>query len=194
MGKAARGAEAVELGRLGFEVLTELDRERQARESAENTKSELQVLFNRLKALAHEAIKKRDESGRQRDEAVRDKDKALRSSEKLSAELTEACRVKDETLMQRDELAKQFEETVKAKELSRSEIETAAQMLVTGIEKISGKVSNFKNFTVGGLPRSNKYTGLPTVAYGVIKITNEIVKELLRQIDSTVNSYKHCCC
>ncbi|CAL5416103.1 unnamed protein product [Camellia sinensis] len=96
--------------------------------------------------------------------------------------------------MQRDELAKQFEETVKAKELSRSEIKTAAQMLVTGIEKISGKVSNFKNFTAGGLPRSNKYTGLPAVAYGVIKITNEIVEELLRQIDSTVNSYKHCCC
>ncbi|CAL5349797.1 unnamed protein product [Camellia sinensis] len=170
------------------EVLAELDRERQARESAENTKSELQVSFNRLKALAHEAIKKRDESGKQRDEAVRDKDEALRSNEKLSAELAEACRVKDETLMQRDELAKQFEETVKAKESSRSEIETAAQMLVTGIEKISGKVSNFKNFTAGGLPRSNKYTGLPAVAYGVIKRTNEIVEELLRQIDSTAKS------
>ncbi|KAI7997342.1 Uncharacterized protein LOK49_LG10G00287 [Camellia lanceoleosa] len=170
------------------EVLAELDRERQARESAENTKSELQVSFNRLKALAHEAIKKRDESGRQRDEAVRDKDEALRSNEKLSAELAEACRVKDETLMQRDELTKQFEETVKAMELSRSEIETAAQMLGTGIEKISRKVSNFKNFTVGGLPRSNKYTGLPAVAYGVIKRTNEIVEELLRQIDSTAKS------
>ncbi|GMP35812.1 hypothetical protein CsSME_00008124 [Camellia sinensis var. sinensis] len=88
------------------EVLAELDRERQARESTENTKSKLQVSFNRLKALAHEAIKKRDKSGRQRDEAVRDKDKALRSNEKLSAELAEACRVKDKTLMQRDELAK----------------------------------------------------------------------------------------
>ena len=37
-------------------------------------KSELQVLFNRLKALAHEAIKKRDEWGRQRDEAPREKE------------------------------------------------------------------------------------------------------------------------
>ncbi|XAR64474.1 hypothetical protein NMG60_11024834 [Bertholletia excelsa] len=61
-------------------------------------------------------------------------------------------------------------------------------MLVTGIEKISGKISNFKNFTAGGLPRSHKYTGLPAVAYGVIKRTNEIVEELLRQIDSTAKS------
>ncbi|KAL6983796.1 hypothetical protein U1Q18_017171 [Sarracenia purpurea var. burkii] len=170
------------------EVLAELDRERQAREAAENSKSELQVSFGRLKALAHEAIKKRDESGRQRDEALREKEEALRSSEKLSAELAESARVKDEILKQRDEIAKQFDEAVKAKDLSRSEVETAAQMLVTGIDKISGKVSNFKNFTASGLPRSQKYAGLPAIAYGVIKRTNEIVEELLRQIDTTSKS------
>ncbi|XP_052204989.1 uncharacterized protein LOC127809876 [Diospyros lotus] len=163
------------------EVLLELDRERQAREAAENSKSELQVSFNRLKTLAHEAIKKRDEWGRQRDDALREKDEALKSNEKLSAELTEAGRVKEETF-------KQFEEAVKAKDSSRSEIETAAQMLVTGIEKISGKVSSIKNFTAGGLPRSQKYTGLPAVAYGVIKRMNEIVEDLLRQIELTAKS------
>ncbi|XP_059657813.1 uncharacterized protein LOC132304243 [Cornus florida] len=163
------------------EALAELDRERQAREAAENSRSELQTTFNRLKALAHEAIKKREE-------ALREKEEASRSNEALSAELAEAVRVKDDVLKQRDELARQFDEAVKAKDSSRSEIETAAQMLVTGIEKISGKVINFKNFNAGGLPRSQKYTGLPAIAYGVIKRTNEIVEELLRQIDSTAKS------
>ncbi|KAI3733463.1 hypothetical protein L6452_12906 [Arctium lappa] len=163
------------------EVVAELDRERQAREVVEKSKSELQVSFNRLKVLAHEAIKKRDESSRQRDEF-------LRSNEKLSAELAEIVKEKDELLKQKDDFVKQLEESVKAKDSSRSEIETAAQMLVTGIDKISGKVNNFKNFSAGGLPRSQKYTGLPAVAYGVIKRTNEIVEELVRQIETTAKS------
>lgn len=170
------------------EVVAELDRERHARQAAEKSKSELQVSFNRLKVLAHEAIKKRDESSRQREELLREREEVSRSNEKLSAELAEAVRARDEALNQRDEVTKQLDEAVKAKDSSRSEIETAAQMLVTGIEKISGKVSNFKNFTAGGLPRSQKYTGLPAVAYGVIKRTNEIVEELVRQIDSTARS------
>lgn len=170
------------------ELLAEVDRERQAREAAENSKSELLVAFNRLKSLAHEAIKKRDESTRQRDEALREKEEILRSNDKVSGELVEAIKLKDEVLKQRDEIAKQLDEAVKAREASRSEIETSAQMLVTGIEKISGKVSNFKNFTAGGLPRSQKYTGLPAIAYGVIKRTNEIVEELVRQMDATTKS------
>ncbi|KAH7857268.1 hypothetical protein Vadar_010773 [Vaccinium darrowii] len=163
------------------EVLAELDRERQLREAAENSKSELLVSFNRLKGLAHEAIKKRDEWGRQRDEAQREKEEAMKSNEKLSGELAEACRAKEEN-------SKQLDELVKAKESVRSEMETASQMLVTGIEKISGKISNYKNFTQGGLPRSQKYAGMPAVAYGVIKRTNEIVEELLRQIDLATKS------
>ncbi|KAK9277344.1 hypothetical protein L1049_006885 [Liquidambar formosana] len=170
------------------ELLAELDRERQAREAAENSKSELQVSFSRLKALAHEAIKKRDEFGRQRDEAVREKEEALRTKETVSAELAEANRMKDEVLKHKDEIGQQFDEVVKAKDSLRSEIESAAHMLVTGIDKISGKVSNFKNFSAGGLPRSQKYTGLPAVAYGIIKRTNEIVEELVRQIDTTSKS------
>ncbi|KAI3730896.1 hypothetical protein L1987_62076 [Smallanthus sonchifolius] len=163
------------------ELAAELDRERKAHEVLEKTKSELQVSFNRLKVLAHEAIKKRDESSRQRDEL-------LRSNEKLSAELAEIVKEKDELLKQKDDFGKELEESVKAKDSSRSEIGTAAQMLVTGIDKISGKVNHFKNFTAGGLPRSQKYTGLPAVAYGVIKRTNEIVEELVRQIELATKS------
>ncbi|CDP13251.1 unnamed protein product [Coffea canephora] len=163
------------------ELLVELDRERQAREAAENSKSELQVSFNRLKVLAHEAIRKRDESSKQRDEALREKEEALKTVEEVTSELVEANKGKDEVF-------KQLEDVSKAKDSSRSEIETAASMLVSGIEKISGKVSNFKNFTAGGLPKSHKYSGLPAVAYGVIKRTNEIVEELLRQIELTTKS------
>ncbi|KAI5580637.1 hypothetical protein BDE02_08G167000 [Populus trichocarpa] len=151
-----------------------LDRERAAREAAETSKSEIQVSFNRLKALAHEAIKKRDECSRQRDEAMREKEEALKANEKLSNELIQVNRSKEETQKKFDDL--------------QSETEKSRHMLVSGIEKISGKLSNFKNFAAEGLPRSQKYSGLPAVAYGVIKRTNEIVEELVRQIDVTAKS------
>ncbi|CAH8288499.1 unnamed protein product [Eruca vesicaria subsp. sativa] len=61
-------------------------------------------------------------------------------------------------------------------------------MLVSGSEKISVKVSNFKSFGNGGLPKSQKYNGLASVAYGVIKRTHEIVEELVKQIDVAVKS------
>ncbi|GAB2297890.1 hypothetical protein Dimus_031975 [Dionaea muscipula] len=177
------------------ELLAQLDRERQARLAVEKEKSDLLVSFNRLKTLAHEAIKKRDESNKLKDDALRERDEAVRANEKLSNELSEVNRLKEEAAKQRDEvfkqmdeIARQLDEAVKAKESSRSEIEAAAQMLVSGIDKISGKVNHIKNFTAGGLPRSQKYTGLPAVTYGVIKRTNEIVEELLRQIDSTATS------
>ncbi|KAL9420817.1 hypothetical protein AB3S75_038397 [Citrus x aurantiifolia] len=177
------------------EVLAELNRERQARESAENSATELSEKFNRLKALAHESIKRRDESTRQRDEALREKEEILRSNDKLSTEIAEVNKAKDEVVKQLDEVTKardglrsQLDEVTKAKDGLRSEIENSAHMLVTGIEKISGKVSNFKNFSAGGLPRSQKYTGLPAVVYGVIKRTNEIVEELVGQIDATAKS------
>eukprot|EP00256_Glycine_max_P037563 XP_006585249.2 golgin subfamily A member 4 [Glycine max] len=141
------------------DVLAELDRERQARIAAENTKSELQVSFNRLKALAHEAIKKRDEFGRQRDDAVREK----------------------------EETAKQLEETAKERDALRSEIGNSSHMLVTGMEKISAKVSSFAGNALP-LPRSQKYTGMAAVAYGVIKRANEIVEELLKQNEATAKA------
>nr|GEU60769.1 hypothetical protein [Tanacetum cinerariifolium] len=163
------------------ELKAELERERKAREEVEKSKSELQVGFNRLKVLAHEAIKKRDENSRQKDEV-------LRANEKLSADLAEIVKEKDELAKEKGELVKQLDESVNGKDSCRSEIETAAQMLVTAIDKISGKVNHIKNFSAGGLPRSQKYTGLPAVAYGVVKRTNEIVEELVRQIELTAKS------
>lgn len=159
------------------EVVAELERERKAREEVEKSKSELQGGFNRLKALAQDAIKN-----------SRQKDEVLRANEKLTADLAEVVKEKDELVKEKGELVKQLEESVKAKDSSKSEIETAAHMLVTGIDKISGKVNNIKNFSAGGLPRSQKYTGLAAVAYGVIKRTNEIVDELVRQIELTAKS------
>ena len=163
------------------ELKAELDRERQSRLAAEKSKGDLEVSFNRLKGLAHEAIRKRDEVGRQRDEALREKEEVSGKYDKVVAELGEVSRV-------RDEVSKQLDEMVKERDGLRSEIGNSTHMLVTGIEKISGKVSSFKNFGVGGLPRSQKYSGMASVAYGVIKRTNEIVEELLRQIDSTAKS------
>ncbi|KAJ4836804.1 hypothetical protein Tsubulata_047450 [Turnera subulata] len=164
------------------ELLAELDRERAAREAAEASQSELLSKFNRLKALAHEAIKKKDECARQRDEALRDKEEASKAGESLSSEVAELARSKDE-------IAKRLEETEKVRDGLQAEVENSRHMLVSGIDKISGKVSNFKNFAAaGGLPRSQKYTGLASVAYGVIKRTNEIVEELVRQIDVTAKA------
>ncbi|XP_028776527.1 paramyosin isoform X2 [Neltuma alba] len=170
------------------ELLVELDRERQARQAAENTKSELQVSFNRLKALAHEAIKKRDEFGRQRDDAFLEKEEALKSYDKVLAELAETSKAKDEVLTQRDEISKQLDEVVKERDDLRLEIGNSTHMFVTGIEKISAKVSNFKNFPANELPKSQRYSGLAAVAYGVIKRANEVVEELVKQIDATAKS------
>lgn len=170
------------------EILAELDRERAAREAAENAKNDIQVSFNRLKVLCHEAIKKRDESSRQRDEALREKEEALKKLERVSGDLSEEVKLKEEVFRQKDEVSRQLEEVGKARESMRVEMETGSSMLVSGIEKISRKVSSYKDFGGNGLPKSNKYSGLPAVAYGVIKRTNEIVEELLRQVESSVKA------
>ncbi|KAL6569165.1 hypothetical protein OROHE_003446 [Orobanche hederae] len=170
------------------EILAELDRERGAREAAENEKSDIQVSINRLKVLCHEAIKKRDECSRQRDEALREKEEALRKVEKVSGDLSEKIKLKEATMKQKDEVFRQLEEVRKARESTRVEVEMGASMLVSGIEKISRKVSSYKDFGGNELPKSNKYSGLPAVAYGVIKRTNEIVDELLRQVESSNKS------
>ncbi|KAL0364242.1 UNVERIFIED_CONTAM: hypothetical protein Sangu_0521800 [Sesamum angustifolium] len=170
------------------EILAELDRERVAREAAENAKNDLQVSFNRLKVLCHEAIKKRDECSRQRDDALREKEEALKKLESVGGELSEGIKLKEDVLRQKDEVLKQLEEVRKARESMRVEMETGSSMLVSGMEKISRKVSSYKEFGGNGLPKSNKYSGLPAVAYGVIKRTNEIVEELMRQIEVSVKS------
>ncbi|CAN7034367.1 unnamed protein product [Brassica rapa subsp. trilocularis] len=153
------------------ELIAELDRERKAREAAESSKSELQASFNRLKALAREVIKKRDEAKRERDEAFKEK-------ESLSKELESVSKGKDEMKLKLDE-------AVRYRDGLKGEIESSSHMLVSGIEKISGKVRSFKSFS--GLPKSQKYTGLASIAYGVIKRAIEIVEELVREIDKSRN-------
>ncbi|KAL3649820.1 hypothetical protein CASFOL_006223 [Castilleja foliolosa] len=170
------------------EILAELDRERAARQAAETSKNDIQVSFNRLKVLCHEAIKKRDECSRQRDEALREKDEALRKLEKANEDLSDETKSKENVKKQKDEFVRQLDEVHKARESSRVEMEKGSAMLVSGIEKISRKVSSFKDFGDNGLPKSNKYSGLPAVAYGVIKRANEIIEELLRQIESSNKS------
>ncbi|XP_073019802.1 uncharacterized protein At3g49055-like isoform X1 [Primulina eburnea] len=170
------------------EILAELDRERIAREAAENSKNDIQVSFNRLKVLCHEALKKRDECSRQHDEAVNGKEEALRKLDSVSQELKEEIKLKEEALTQKDEVLKQLEEVEKARETTRIEMETGSSMLISGTEKISRKVSSYKDFGGNGLPKSNKYSGLPAVAYSVIKRTNDIVEELIKQIESSVKA------
>lgn len=51
-----------------LEIFTELGQEREARETAEASKSDLQVSLDQLKVLAHEAAKKSNENKLQRDE------------------------------------------------------------------------------------------------------------------------------
>ncbi|PIA30311.1 hypothetical protein AQUCO_05600027v1 [Aquilegia coerulea] len=170
------------------EVIEQLENEKKLRLAIENSKSELENKFGRLKAYAQDIIKKRDEFKRLREEEFKEKEEALRLNDKLSGELEEALRVKEDVLKQRDEIGRQLDEVSKARELMRSETETATQMLSSGIDKISGKVSNFKNFSAGGLPKSQRYTGLPGIAYGVIKRTHEIVEEIVKQYDGATKS------
>ncbi|KAK1271781.1 hypothetical protein QJS04_geneDACA004260 [Acorus gramineus] len=151
------------------QALADLEHERTLRKAAEDSRADLENRFNRLKALTHEALKKRDEASRERDEAVR-------SADRVSGELSEAAR-------QRDALKAEIEAAARQRDASKGEIETAAQMLVQGIDKISAKAGG-GGFKAAGLPRSQKYTGLPAVAYGVVARANEIVEELTRQVEA----------
>ncbi|KAK1294208.1 hypothetical protein QJS10_CPA16g00351 [Acorus calamus] len=165
------------------QALADLERERTLRKAAEDSRADLENRFNRLKALTHEALKKRDEASRERDEAVR-------SADRVSGELSEAARQRDAlkaeieaAARQRDALKAEIEVASRQRDASKGEIETAAQMLVQGIDKISAKAGG-GGFKAAGLPRSQKYTGLPAVAYGVVARANEIVEELTRQVEA----------
>ncbi|CAN6985181.1 unnamed protein product [Brassica oleracea var. botrytis] len=93
--------------------------------------------------------------------------KALAHEESLSKELESVSKGKDEMKLKLDEV-------VRDRDALKGEI-----------EKVSGKVRSFKSFTT--LPKSQKYTGLASVAYGVIKPANEIVEDLVREIDKSRN-------
>ncbi|CAL1383407.1 unnamed protein product [Linum trigynum] len=159
------------------ELSAELDRERAARRAAEDSKEEAVEKLNRVRKVAQEAIQKRDEAESERDEA-------LKSRERITAELNEVAE-------QRDEVARQLDGAMRARDSLRLEMENSRHLLVSGIEKISGKLSEYMNFAAtggGGLPKSPKYSGMPAVAYGVLKRTNEIVEELVKQIHAANRS------
>ncbi|KAH0916050.1 hypothetical protein HID58_030496 [Brassica napus] len=111
------------------------NREKKAREAAESSKSDLQASFNRLKALAHEVIKKREESKRERDEAFKEK-------ERLSKELESVSKSKDEMKFKLDEV-------VRDRDALKGEIESSSRMLVSGIEK-------FLRSSYGVIKRANE--------------------------------------
>lgn len=158
-----------------LEVVTELENEKKSRLTAENSLSDLENRYNRMRTLTYEAIRTRDEAKRKREEESKEKEEVIKVRDELREELDAAVKAKDES-------EKKAEEMVKERDMMKSEIDAATQMLVSGIEKISKKISGFKNFSsAGGLPKSQRYDGLPGVAFGVIKRTHEIVEELVKQ-------------
>jgi DNA repair exonuclease SbcCD ATPase subunit len=149
-------------------LLTQLEEARREREASEKALQDSELRLGRIKAFAHDVIKKRDEALRLQKEAISQRDEALRLK-------TDAISQRDDALREKAEVSDQLHAV-------QTEITTLTQMLTSGMEKISGKISSFQIFPEG-LPKSQKYTGLPAVAYGVIKRANEIVEELLRQVE-----------
>ncbi|KAJ3687491.1 hypothetical protein LUZ61_016655 [Rhynchospora tenuis] len=149
-------------------LLAQLEEARRARDASEKALKDSESRLNRLKAFAQDVIKKRDEALRLKDDALSQRDEAVRSQSEAASQRDDALRLKDQVSDQLQSL--------------QSEIATLTQMLTSGMEKISGKISAYRTFP-DGLPKSQKYTGLPAVAYGVIKRANEIVEELLHQVE-----------
>lgn len=155
------------------QLLAELNRERQSRQVLEASNSDLQTSFNRLKLIAHDSIKKRDESDRLKHEA-------LKACDELKIELKEVIKHRDEVFKEFNE---KCDEAIKAKESLKSEVESAAEMMLSGVESISERVSGIKEFRGGGLPRSDKYGGIGGVVYGVITRMSEIVEVMIREVE-----------
>ncbi|KAJ4779737.1 paramyosin [Rhynchospora pubera] len=113
-------------------------------------------------------------------------DKALKDSEsrltRLKAFAQDVIKKRDDALRSQSDAASQRDDLSRQLHSLHSEIATLTQMLTSGMEKISGKISAYTTFP-DGLPTTHKYTGLPALAYGVIKRSNDIVEELLRQVD-----------
>ncbi|XP_020246812.1 cilia- and flagella-associated protein 45 [Asparagus officinalis] len=159
------------------DLLSQLDEERRARQESDDALKRRDESINRLRAFAQDVIKKRDD-------AVRDKDQA-------NSKLADSTKEKDEILKQLADAIRDKDEILKQKDSLKSEMEMAAQMMATGIDKISGKVSAFKNFAGPRAAlgrRSDASRVWPAVAYGVIKRANEIVEELMKHIDGATKS------
>ncbi|KAJ7533939.1 hypothetical protein O6H91_13G072000 [Diphasiastrum complanatum] len=166
-------------------ALAELDSEKQARKAAETGKAELEASFARLKLLSQQAVRQRDEAFRQRDEALRGKDDGARQLADATVAQDNALKQRDAILLEKDEIMRQKEAALKARDIVKTEIETAARLLVTAADNITAMASGVKGFPAG-LPRTGKYTGVAAVAYGFSKRAEEVVDEVLRQQESAV--------
>ncbi|ONM20926.1 hypothetical protein ZEAMMB73_Zm00001d005368 [Zea mays] len=88
-----------------------------------------------------------------------------------------------EALRKRDDLTAQAAASARSLAALQAEAATASSMLSSGFERISAKAS--PSSPPAPLPTSQKYSsGLPALAYGVLKRANDIVDELLAQIDA----------
>ncbi|CAD6225716.1 unnamed protein product [Miscanthus lutarioriparius] len=138
-----------------LDLAAELEEERRLRRAAEASLAEAESRVARFKAFAQDVLRKRDD---------------------LTAEAAASAR---------SVAAIQAEAAASARSLAalQAEATTASSMLSSGFERISAKAS--PSSAPAPLPTSQKYSsGLPALAYGVLKRANDIVDDLLAQIDA----------
>ncbi|KAG8057775.1 hypothetical protein GUJ93_ZPchr0002g23543 [Zizania palustris] len=88
-----------------------------------------------------------------------------------------------DVLRKRDDLTNDAAAASRSLAALQAEVSTASSMLSSGFERISSKAS--PSAAPAPLPTSQKYSsGLPALAYGVLKRANDIVDDLLSQIDA----------
>ncbi|TKW31885.1 hypothetical protein SEVIR_2G135700v4 [Setaria viridis] len=152
-----------------LDLAAELEEERRLRRAAEGSLAEAENRFARLKAFAQDVLRKRDD-------LTTEAAASARSLAALQAESTASAR---------SLAALQAESAASARSLAalQAEASTASSMLSSGFERISAKAS--PSSAPAPLPTSQKYSsGLPALAYGVLKRANDIVDDLLAQIDA----------
>ncbi|KAF8690901.1 hypothetical protein HU200_041310 [Digitaria exilis] len=152
-----------------LDLAAELEEERRLRRAAEGALAESENRLARLKAFAQDVLRKRDE-------LTAEAAASARSLAALQAESAASAR---------SLAALQAESAASARSLAalHAEASTASSMLSSGFERISAKAS--PSSAPAPLPTSQKYSsGLPALAYGVLKRANDIVDDLLAQIDA----------
>ncbi|XP_015696840.1 uncharacterized protein At3g49055 [Oryza brachyantha] len=109
-----------------------------------------------------------------------------KAEESLADSETRLSRLKafaQDVLRKRDDLTNEAAAASRAHAALQAEASTASSMLSSGFERISAKAS--PSAAPAPLPTSHKYSsGLPALAYGVLKRANDIVDDLLSQIDA----------
>ncbi|CAL5065621.1 unnamed protein product [Urochloa decumbens] len=152
-----------------LDLAAELEEERRLRRAAEASLADSENRQARLRAFAQDVLRKRDE-------LTAEATASARSLAALQAESAASARSLS---------ALQAESAASARSLAalQAEAATASSMLSSGFERISAKAS--PSSAPAPLPTSQKYSsGLPALAYGVLKRANDIVDDLLAQIDA----------